>query len=250
MKVPLDDNVLFFPTQGGPVKNVLFSTVWIIFTSCATLTKEQCATMNWRDLGFRDASQGYSSTRLSQHVNSCSKHGLTIDNTSYSSGYSDGLRLFCTPERGYELGRAGSFVTATCPADLATAFQISYERGKQEREIASKPPLSEPTAKGGVCNGFKSAGVCLIFSGVRNSEEKILHTNQFACKILQGEFSSTGNCTSQGRVGRCTVQKGSPDEYILVYYSSKLSRDAAQKDCANSQSSLHVQGAGEWTPEI
>lgn len=247
------------------MKNILITCSifsFFVFTSCATLNREQCQTANWKDLGVRDGSYGYDSTRIASHTKACSEHGINPDVNAYNQGYKAGLRVYCTPEKGFEIGRTGSFSRATCPADLAPAFYAAVENGRRayQAELAAREAERKekerqqrnlayfsPEPRGGLCDSSRATGICFVFSGTKylNASEQM--PNRMACNLLQGEFRPAGQCTPEGQLGRCTIAKGAPDEYMLYYYQNKnLDIRTAQQDCANPKSSIHIQGAGEW----
>ncbi len=47
------------------------------------------------------------SLRLGDHRRACAKHNVTPDTGRYAAGRAEGLKSFCTYERGFAEGRAG-----------------------------------------------------------------------------------------------------------------------------------------------
>lgn len=120
------------------MKKALFTLVVLVTASCATLNKEECQTSNWQDVGFKDGSQGESTTHFAKHAKACSEHGITPNRELYDTGYREGLRAFCTPDRAYELGRNAGYYGVTCPSDLTAAFNKAYSQGKDWRELSNQ----------------------------------------------------------------------------------------------------------------
>lgn len=113
----------------------------LLLAGCASLppinpmTAEQCAAIDWAGVGRDDGARGAPSTELARHVGHCP--GLPPQSqAAWAEGRAQGLRVFCTPESGYALGRAGREYHGVCPADQAQAFLIEYERGLSFRRPA------------------------------------------------------------------------------------------------------------------
>ena len=117
---------------------------------------------------------------------------------------------------------------------------------KEKLEKNKKHPVAEipPTL---VCDASAQAKLCYAFVGEEN-KNKGRKGNEFACKLMKGQFTEPGSCPSEKALGRCDVATGQPKEYVLFYYSGgRITRSGAERDCVNAKSSLHVQGAGTWT---
>jgi hypothetical protein len=70
-------------------------------------------------------------SRLDEHAQACAKHGVTPDLYAYRQGRDEGLRGYCTPERGFSAGREGSSYAGVCPAALEARFLSAYNDGRQ-----------------------------------------------------------------------------------------------------------------------
>ncbi len=99
-------------------------------SGCATMSGDECATSDWRAIGYSDGAQGYTGDRYSRHNKACAKHGVTPDFQAYREGRKEGLRQFCQPSRGYQLGENGGTYNGVCSADLEPAFLDAYRAGK------------------------------------------------------------------------------------------------------------------------
>lgn len=107
------------------------------FTSCATLTKEECATSDWQTLGRSDGASGYALSRIDQHCSACDKHKLPVDATLWMSGWEEGIRLYCTRENGLVQGREGRTYYNSCPPELKADFEPAYFVAKRLHDARS-----------------------------------------------------------------------------------------------------------------
>lgn len=99
--------------------------------SCATLSKDECLTADWRTFGVEDGAKGQGVARIGKYRESCAKHGVTPDLEEYRAGHEIGARSFCTPSNGYAKGRAGTGgYESFCPNDVAGPFLAAYGRGQ------------------------------------------------------------------------------------------------------------------------
>lgn len=124
---------------------------------CASLGKDECLNASWYAIGLEDGSKGRPVERLGDHRRACAKYGVAPDAERYLAGRGEGLKSFCTYERGYTEGRAGHVYNAACPAPKA--FLAGYQRGRElydlqrqldqvQRQIAS----SKAALKAGIPN--------------------------------------------------------------------------------------------------
>lgn len=100
-------------------------------SGCATLDRNECLTVDWRTIGYEDGVAGRTADRIAQHRKACAKHGVTPDLSLYQAGRDEGLREYCQPANGYQLGTRGGSYAGVCPADLDSDFLRAYESGRQ-----------------------------------------------------------------------------------------------------------------------
>lgn len=98
--------------------------------SCATMSAEQCMAGDWSGQGYADGRQGLTMSRLDDHAQACAKHGVTPDAAAYAAGRRQGLVHYCTPQKGFEVGRSGSGYAGVCPSDLEADFTWGYRDGQ------------------------------------------------------------------------------------------------------------------------
>lgn len=98
--------------------------------SCATMSAEQCMAGDWSGQGYADGQSGLTMSRLDEHVEACAEHGVSPDAASYAAGRREGLVHYCTPYKGFEVGRTGSGYAGVCPSELEADFMYAYRDGQ------------------------------------------------------------------------------------------------------------------------
>ncbi len=98
-------------------------------SGCATMSADECAMSDWHTIGFEDGAMGYTADRVSNHRKACAKHGVAPDFESYQAGRSEGLRQYCQPSRGFNVGASGSRYNGVCPGDMEPDFVDAYNSG-------------------------------------------------------------------------------------------------------------------------
>lgn len=112
--------------------------VLLALSGCATMSRDECLTVDWRTVGFEDGVAGYSGDRIGQHRKACAKYGVTPDLAAYQAGREEGLREYCVPSNGFRLGAQGGSYNGMCPADLDPAFADAYESGQQFHALQAR----------------------------------------------------------------------------------------------------------------
>ena len=112
------------------------SFLFVLFcAACATLDKDECVNADWYAIGLEDGARGRSVERLGDHRRACAKHNVTPSAERYVAGRNEGLKSFCTYERGFSEGRAGHGYGAVCPQPLAQSFLAGHQRGRELYEL-------------------------------------------------------------------------------------------------------------------
>lgn len=103
---------------------------------CASISKDSCVTGNWYEIGLRDGANGFSAERRYEHEKACDKHGVAVQVQvdEYLKGREAGVRLYCTPENGYQLGLQIDYYRDVCPTDMKSSFLRAYRLGRQEAQ--------------------------------------------------------------------------------------------------------------------
>ncbi len=113
--------------------------VWVFpvllsLSGCSsTMNLEDCAALDWETIGYNDGQHGIvsSSEKVTNYQRACADTGVTPDMSAYERGRKDGLREYCEPSNGFEVGRAGSAYRNQCDANLESSFLEKYELGKE-----------------------------------------------------------------------------------------------------------------------
>lgn len=107
----------------------LFLTAWL--AGCATLTKSQCETGDWRGIGVSDGMHGYATSRFDEHVKACAEHGITPSRQLYDAGHAEGLMVYCRLDRAADEGLANRPNYLVCTGELGVSFNRVYYEGRQ-----------------------------------------------------------------------------------------------------------------------
>lgn len=71
---------------------------------CATIPPEQCASMDWHQLGLADGRAGYPASRIARHREACAKAGVIPDALAWEAGRQVGTREYCRLANALEQG--------------------------------------------------------------------------------------------------------------------------------------------------
>ncbi|GAW41241.1 hypothetical protein SH203_01645 [Brevundimonas sp. SH203] len=100
-----------------------------LLAGCATMSKDQCLAGDWGEKGYADGAAGYPMSRLDDHAKACAKYQVAPNPTAYGSAREDGLRSYCTFERGWAEGRSGNTYHGVCRPEEERAFMPAYQDG-------------------------------------------------------------------------------------------------------------------------
>lgn len=103
----------------------------LLFGGCAGMSADECASTDWYAVGFEDGVRGYTADAISNRRRACAKHGITADFQAYQDGRGEGIKEFCQPQRGFNLGAGGGRYQGVCPAHLEGGFLDAYRTGSQ-----------------------------------------------------------------------------------------------------------------------
>lgn len=103
-----------------------------VAAGCAnrSLSAHQCQAGDWQTVGYRDGVNGKNQSHLLEHQNACGRHNIVPDAAGYRSGWAQGIREYCQPQRAYDLGVSGGRLRSVCPADLSTSYRAAFEDGR------------------------------------------------------------------------------------------------------------------------
>ena len=115
------------PTLRRPMIGI--SLAALALGACSSMSKKECAALDWKTVGYEDGTAGYSAGQIAEHREACGKYGVTPDLEQYRTGREQGLREYCRPPNGYRLGADGYRYEGVCPADLEAPFVAAYDDG-------------------------------------------------------------------------------------------------------------------------
>ena len=117
--------------------SLLLACAVLALSGCAGMSEEECISSDWYAIGFEDGVRGYTADQIGGRRKACAKHGIRADFEAYQSGRREGLKEFCQPQRGFNLGAAGGRYHGVCPAHLDPGFLDAYRTGSQLHTLRS-----------------------------------------------------------------------------------------------------------------
>jgi len=105
--------------------------VLLYLAGCASVSKEDCLLTDWFEMGRMDGMQGKPRTVFQNRAKPCLEHGINADRQAYYQGHDEGLKYYCTEQKGFELGRQGLAYKPVCPLQLEKDFKTGYQNGMQ-----------------------------------------------------------------------------------------------------------------------
>jgi hypothetical protein len=106
-------------------------------SGCASLSKSECLSANWEDVGVRDGANGRGEEYLIQHSKACAEVNVTPDRESWLKGRDRGLERFCVPQRAYQIGEyGGNFDVGICRGFDEDRLARAYDRGRDLHRIS------------------------------------------------------------------------------------------------------------------
>jgi len=110
---------------------VFFFLVAMYLNGCSTLSKNECLNAEWGSIGYQDGYNGYLQSRIGRHRKACSEYDIKPDLSKYISGYDDGVREYCKPQRGYKRGLKGYENKGVCKGSTRKIYNNAYMQGRQ-----------------------------------------------------------------------------------------------------------------------
>ena len=103
----------------------------LLLAGCATVSKEDCLLTDWFEVGRMDGMQGRPRTVFQNRAKPCLEQGVNADRQAYYQGHDEGLKYYCTEEKGFALGRQGLAYNSNCPLEIEKDFRAGYQHGIQ-----------------------------------------------------------------------------------------------------------------------
>lgn len=174
-----------------------FVMVAALLSGCATLSEKECTTVDWRELGWRDGSAGHPRSRLADHGEACAKVRVVPDRAGWQAGYEEGLKQYCRPEHGLELGVEGRHYGHVCPPDLESGFLANYRAGREvydQRQILESLESDRRTLEDKLSKADKDEDRRRIRDDLRSidarlrRERDILYRKEASLRRRTGQF--------------------------------------------------------------
>jgi len=146
-------------------------------------------------------------------------------------------------------GPRGSWLRAAVCASLwmfgSACSDDSAAAGDGETDTADDPDdgTDEPTTPtvAGACSyesPFTQSAECREYAG----DGWVVDDVEGACDQLNGELEASGRCSTDGLLGRCTLDQGAETTVVVFAYGEADS-------CEGQATGCEVFGGGEWNPE-
>jgi hypothetical protein len=118
----------------------LFAALTLLALSgCASLSRNECLSANWEDVGIRDGANGRPEEYLIQHSKACAKAAVVPDRGAWTKGREQGLERFCVPHRAYQIGEYGAgFDSAICRNFDQDRLIAAYQHGREVNRLAGE----------------------------------------------------------------------------------------------------------------
>ncbi|HEX4844370.1 MAG TPA: DUF2799 domain-containing protein [Limnobacter sp.] len=177
-----------------------------MLSGCATMSKEECLVANWREVGFTDASQGYTQARIAEHRSACAEAKVTVNLEEYNKGFEQGLKNYCTASTGFDLGARGAAYPDQCAEKTypkvragfregQAVYAVQRERNEVERELQDKREQSKALTEQITVNRNRADNKTLS-SAERSKAEKTVSALQRTAADL---FRETGELEQRAK---------------------------------------------------
>lgn len=159
----------------------------LALTACVPhLTKQQCLTINWYQMGYADGQQGRNPRNLQQDIQDCAKFKIPVNTPAYQRGWRAGVRVYCRPNNAYNMGVNGKTYNHICPSNMASRFDRAWHRGLRKycipatgynlgRSGAAMPNFCAPDQVNRFRNAYTSGR--RIYSAISSTQAEINAVN-------------------------------------------------------------------------
>ncbi len=110
-----------------------------VLCGCASMSESECQRADWYQKGVQDGRDGQTRERVEDHAQACGKVGIQPDEARWQSGWAEGVRRYCRPVNGWQLGLKGEFYRGVC-ADQpeGAAFEDYYQSAKRIYDVGQQ----------------------------------------------------------------------------------------------------------------
>lgn len=110
----------------------------VLLVGCASVSKEECLTGNWDEIGYRDGTNGRTQDYIQRHVKACSRVDVVPNMSVWNAARLRGVPVYCVPERAYTEGRSGRDVSPVCAPDVMPALLAANDKGQRYYRIGQE----------------------------------------------------------------------------------------------------------------
>lgn len=193
-------------------------------SGCASMSKEECVTADWRAIGYEDGAAGLPVSAVSGRRQACAKKaGITVDMAAYTAGRSDGLVLYCRPSNGYSVGTRGGAYHGVCTGPSEHDFLAAYETGRQLYALQA-----EVTSIGGQIHQAQY--------DLRDVESRIAETE---VALVSPGYTAHERLGLLAEIKTLSEEKGNIETALVVLHRD---HERAQENLAAYQSDLAYNG--------
>ena len=167
---------------------------------CATMSGDECRLADWRMIGYEDGAAGAQASAIGSRREACAEHGVVPDLAAYRAGREEGLREFCQPRNGYNLGARGGQYAGVCPADLEPAFAEAYDQGRELHGYTSRAARADSAVAG------KKREIAALEEQLGDSEALLISENATKEERAQALLDIKSYAEKKGRLESELIQ--------------------------------------------
>lgn len=120
------------------LRYLLISSLVLLLSGCAAMTRDECINADWYLIGFEDGSAGRQPQRIAEYRSACAEYTVVPKMEEYLAGHQRGVGGFCTAENGFAQGRAGRRLNPVCHGELKHHFLAGYNKGYELHQQAQQ----------------------------------------------------------------------------------------------------------------
>lgn len=113
----------------------------VLLNGCETLSKQECLSGSWYELGMKDGRSGKTLDLLGRHQHACVEYGVQVNESEYRAGRTQGLSSYCQPGNAFDSGLRGERYQGVCPRDIDAVFEryndAAYQVYQQRERVKS-----------------------------------------------------------------------------------------------------------------
>jgi hypothetical protein len=106
-----------------------------VLAGCGTIPEQECASVDWYEVGLKDGRAGYPPDRVAQHRDACKGVNVEPDELKYLQGRKVGINEYCQPANAFRDGLAGNEYRGPCDATFARNHDAALRVATLRRAI-------------------------------------------------------------------------------------------------------------------